>query len=128
VVLVLLLVGGCGTTGKSFSPLGSVTLIKVKKNNGVRVREDISELRLINQIVEFVDSNRKDWGRPWYGIPVPTVNLEFYDGQIFKGSFGLGKNFFETQRDGGFWSKDVPADQVGRLADLLAISKENLNR
>jgi hypothetical protein len=51
---------------------------------------------------------------------VPGVVIEFYNGTESKGSFGVGENFLETQRDGGFYSQDAAPDEVRSFLGLLA--------
>ncbi len=122
------ILSGCGRANqRAFPALGPVTLIKVSGKEKNEIETIISGQRSIEQIVDFVDSNRAGWYTPWYGIPVPAITAEFYDGQSFKGSFGVGKNFLETQRDGGFWSKEATPDEVRRFLDLVGKSKESFN-
>jgi hypothetical protein len=120
-VLYVLTLTGCGDNHRNMSPLEQVSMIKI----GGR---EISDPESIQRIVAFVDANKEGWRVPWYGVPVPAVTVEFYDGKTFRGSFGVGKDFFETQRDGGFWSKDAKSDEVGRFLDLVGKSKESLDR
>ena len=47
------------------------------------------------------------------------ATAEFYSGSDFKGSFGIGENFFESQRNGGFFSKSAAPSEVRRFLDLL---------
>jgi hypothetical protein len=100
-----LLLGSCFNSGclrgsKIALPvLGRVTLIKVKKD-GKEIRTKISDEQSIVKIIEFVDARNEGWEKPWYGIPVPTLEIEFYDGQDFKGSFGVGKGFFRNSTKG----------------------------
>jgi hypothetical protein len=95
-----------------------VSLIKIEGR-------EISDPHAIQQIVEFVDTNADGWNKPWYGIPAPTVTAEFYDGKHFKGSLGIGRNFFETQRDGDFWFKSATTDQTKRFLSLVGKSQES---
>ncbi len=124
-----LLLTGCGRANqRAFPALGRVTLIKISdKEERTENKTIISGQRSIDQIVAFVDSNREGWYTPWYGIPVPVITAEFYDGQSFKGSFGVGKNFLETQREDGFWSKDTTPEEVRRFLDLVGKSNVSFN-
>jgi hypothetical protein len=119
--LLALALTGCGDNHRNFSSLGEVSMIKIRGS-------EISDRESIRRIVAFVDANKEGWSVPWYGVPVPTTTVEFYDGKTFKGSFGIGKNFFEMQRDGGFWSKDAKSDEVGRFLDVVGKLKESPHR
>jgi hypothetical protein len=122
---LLLVIGlaGCGFSShrtRNFPAVGQVTAITVKGRDASNLPPKITDSARISQIVAFVDSHREGWYVPWYGIPVPSVSVEFYNGTEFKGSFGVGKNFLETQRDGGFYSHDATPGEVGRFLALLA--------
>ncbi|HEV2422245.1 MAG TPA: hypothetical protein VGS59_11100 [Candidatus Acidoferrales bacterium] len=76
---------------RDFPALGQVTAITVKERGTSNPK--ITDSARISQMVAFVDSHREGWYVPWYGIPVPDVSVEFYNGTEFKGSFGVGKSF-----------------------------------
>lgn len=90
----------------------------MKERDTSNLSAKIADSARISQIIAFVDSHREGWYVPWYGIPVPDVSVEFYNGTEFKGSFGVGKNFLETQRDGGFYSQDATPDEVSSFLAL----------
>ncbi len=43
---------------------------------------------------------------------MPIIEVQLFDGQAAKGSFGAGRNFFETQREGGFFSKRASPSEI----------------
>lgn len=92
----------------------------MKERDASNLSPKITDPARISQIIAFVDSHREGWHAPWYGIPVPSASVEFYDGTEFKGTFGVGKNFLETQRDGGFYSQDAAPGEVNEFLSLLA--------
>ncbi len=67
-----------------------------------------------------------NWRSPWFGIPVPIVEVQFFDGQQGKGSFGVGKDFFETQREGGFFSKGASPSEVASFFDAVNLDEATL--
>jgi hypothetical protein len=120
---LLLIIGlaGCGFhRTRNFPALGHVTAITVRESDAANLSPKITDSARVSQIVAFVDSHRGGWYAPWYGVPVPRVSIEVYEGTEFKGSFGVGKNFLETQRDGGFYSQDATSDEVNTFLALLA--------
>jgi hypothetical protein len=127
-IATLTLANGCGVGDQTFPLVGAVTEIRIVGRNHEKLAAPISDRRLVSQIVAFVDTERQGWNAPLGGIPVPTIVAEFYDGDIFKGHFGAGRNFFETQRVGGFFSKNANPDQVEQFLQLLGVSKDQLNR
>ncbi|MGA7062034.1 MAG: hypothetical protein WA690_10960 [Candidatus Acidiferrales bacterium] len=106
---------------RAFSTLGPVTSVTVVGLGGSKQLVKITEQQVVFQIVTFVDSRRTGWETPWYGIPVPTVRVEFFNGAQFKGSFGSGADFFETHRDGVFCSQSASPSEVRRFLDLLGV-------
>jgi hypothetical protein len=106
---------------RDFSTLGPVTSVTVVGLDGSKELVKITDQQVVSQIVAFVDSRRTGWETPWYGIPVPTVTAEFFKGTQFKGSFGSGANFFETQREGVFCSQRASPSDVRRFLDLLGV-------
>jgi hypothetical protein len=106
---------------RDFSTLGPVSSVTVVGLDGSKQLVKITEQQVVLQIVAFVDSRRTGWQTPWYGIPVPTVTAQFFNGAQFKGSFGSGANFFETQREGVFCSQSASPSEVRRFLDLLGV-------
>lgn len=121
-LIVLMALVGRGNRTRQFPSLGSVTLITISVHDRSQLLTKITDERAISQIVFFVDAHRDGWGTPPFGTPVPVVTAEFYDGTGFKGSFGVGQNFIETQRDGGFFSQSVSTSEVRRFLDLVGIN------
>jgi hypothetical protein len=54
------------------------------------------------------------------------VTVQFYDGAEFKGHFGVGRNFLETQREGGFFSQRVSSAEVRRFLDLVGVNASSV--
>jgi hypothetical protein len=107
---------------REFPMLGQVSSVNVKLGSMPFVK--ITNPQKVSQIVAFVDSHRMGWMKPWYGIPVPAVTVEFFDGMVFKGSFGAGNAFFETQREGGFFSQSASPSEVHRFLDLAGVGHD----
>ena len=104
---------------RNFPALGHVTTINVTDQDASGLSSSITDSAKISQITAFVDSHRSGWYQPWYGVPVPRVSVEFHNGTELEGSFGVGKNFLETQRDGNFYSQDATSDEVDGFLTLL---------
>jgi hypothetical protein len=110
-----------GVPPRNFPSLGHVTRISVVGSDASKPLVMITDPKKISRIVMFVDSHRKGWEAPRYGIPVPAVTAEFFDGTEFKGHFGAGRGFFETQREGVFRSQDASPAEVHRFLALLGV-------
>jgi hypothetical protein len=119
-LFVLIGLAGCGGhSTHNFAVLGSVTAISVKGSDPSHSSTKITDGRAITQIVAFVDAHRNGWVAPWFGVPVPIEVAEFYSGTEFKGSFGVGKDFLETQRDGSFFLQSATSNEVSSFLKLL---------
>ena len=86
----------------------------------------VTDKEKIQWIVAFVDQHRAGWGVPWQGVPIPNVNLLFYDEKEFKGSFGVGRRSFVTQRYGRFMSKNLTVEERREILMRLGIEEEFL--
>jgi len=108
----------------SFPPVGKVTKIEVTNNMSTPLKK-ITEKNQIAKITAFVDKNSSGWGGfgDWAGVPVPKVVINFYDGEKFKGHFGVGANFFETQRNGDFMSQNASEGEREEFLNLIGIDK-----
>jgi len=113
-VLVITPLAACGGRQHDFPPLGPVTTANlwISASNGSKYGWKISDPKDLSPIAAFVDSHRSKWGTPWYGVPVPIVEVQLFDGQQLRVTFGVGKNFFETQREGGFFSQSASPSEI----------------
>ena len=123
-----LCMAACSMGKHDFSPLGSVTTAElwISAGDGSKYIWKISDPKDVSRIAAFVDSHRTDWGTPWYGVPVPIVEVRFFDGQQAKGSFGVGRNFFETQRQGGFFSKSASPSEIRGFYEVVNLDDAKL--
>jgi len=100
-----------------FSKFSKVTKIVVL-NHSREVRT-IEKADQIDKIVQVVNKHLAGWKTPWYGIPVPDWRVEMFSGEEFMGSFGSGKGFFETQREGGFFTKSAVESELHDFNRLI---------
>jgi hypothetical protein len=127
----ILLAGCVGTMPRrQFGPLGRVSQIDIwiHQRDGSSDSVTIRDPKEIATVVAFVDQRSGDWRTPWYGIPVPTVEARFYDGQTFKGHFGVGKDYFECQRDGVFVSKSASDADIHEFLNVIDVDYETFKK
>lgn len=134
----LLLVLGCcslgyfiGSRGTTYPLLGPITRIVVKTNTVNVPTYVIDDPIAVRQIVDFVDRQRHGWGAwgsGWAGIPVGQINLEFFNGDEFHGSFGIGPGFFECQREGDFDSKHCSRSSEIEFLKLIGLPDYDLHQ
>lgn len=128
-LLLALFLLGCGSR-RHFSPLGPVTSANlwISASDGSKYGWKISDPKDLSRVVAFIDSQRADWNTPWFGTPVPIVEVQLFDGQRARGSFGVGKEFFETQREGGFFSKRASRIEIRDFFDALNLDDATVKK
>jgi hypothetical protein len=114
---------GCKT--HSFPPFENVTRIEVRTNLNSPI-STITDKQEVASILAFVNARSEQWGAPWYGVPVPTMVANLYAGTAFLGHFGVGTNFFELQRSGGFFSRSASDAERKEFMKLLAVPFEKI--
>ena len=121
-------VGCCALTPgtKTYSPLGPVTRVEVHVNG--RTVQVIDDPVRVARIVEYADAHRQDWGgtSDMFGVPVPRVSADFYEGDKFRGHFGVGPGYFETQREGDFASRVASKREEREFLELLDMGNLDL--
>lgn len=110
----------------SFPPVGTVTRIVVKDQN--QTLETITNPTKIASLVSLVDSKRHRWYTPLAGTPALKISLLFYNNTEFKGAFGVGSNFFYTQREGTFEAKSATDKEIQGFLDVMGVEKKRLFR
>jgi len=120
-----LCMAACSMGKRDVSPLSAVTTAElwISASDGSKYIWKISDTKDLSRIAAFVDSRRTDWVTPWYGIPVPIVEVRFFDGQQAKGNFGAGRNFFETQRQGVFFPKNSSPNEIRDFYDVVNLAR-----
>jgi len=118
----------CSASKRDFPPLGPVTTANlwISASDGSKHAWKISDPNDLSRIAAFVDSHRTNWGTPWFGVPVPIVEVQFVNGQKGEGSFGVGKDFFETQREGGFFSRSASPSEIRAFLDVVNLDDATL--
>ena|SRR5579863_6595887 len=133
IVVALLLVAplaGCGMRKHSFPPLGPVTTANlwISASDGSKYGWKISDPNDLSPIVAFVNLHRSNWGTPWFGVPVPIVEVQLFDGEQARGNFGVGKDFIETQRDGGFFSQSALPSEIRGFFDAVRLDDATVKK
>jgi hypothetical protein len=105
--------------------LDKVTRVEVRARHRSVIKTLIAGEQL-DKVVAFVNGQREGWERPWAGIPIPQVTAGFYDGETFKGHFGVGRGFFETHREGEFASKRATAAECAAFLLLIGVDKKTI--
>jgi hypothetical protein len=128
--VAVLAVGCCALASgtKTYSPLGPVTRIEVH-TDGQPVKVIDDPVR-VARIVEYADARRQRWGgtSDAFGVPVPRVSAFFYEGDKFRGHFGVGPGFLETQRDGDFASRVASEREEREFLELLDVGNYDLRK
>ena len=119
--LVAFMGGGCGAIldgpDESFPPFNAIDHVQVNCNS--RQVASVTDPASVNSITIFANQRLSHWSTPWAGIPVPNTTVGFYSGKTFVGHFGSGVNFFETQREGGFFSREASPSELNQFKAIL---------
>jgi hypothetical protein len=110
----------------SFPPVENVVRIEVRTNSDASIKT-ITDEQTIMSILAFVNKRSGGWETPWYGVPVPTVVANLHSSSTLLGHFGVGANFFETQRKGGFFSRSATVAERRQFMELLGIPFEKIS-
>lgn len=133
-ILVVLLMAmpllACCGNKHDFSPLGPITTANlwISASDGSKYGWKISDPKDLSRIVTFVDSQRANWSAPWFGVPMPTVEVQLFDGQHLKRTFGAGKNHFEAQYEGRFLSKRASSGEIRGFFDAVNLDDTTLKK
>ncbi len=105
------------SNNRKFSEFSKVTKIVVV--HGSHEMRTIEDGQQISKIIRFANRYLEGWETPWYGIPVPMWTVDVYSGGTFLGHFGFGKGFFETHREGGFFTRSASETEIQQFASLI---------
>ena len=123
-IVLTLMMSACTEPAIEFPKVARASRVVVKDRSGKTF--EIAEADRVHAIVDFIDARRDRWEQPWYGVPVGRVHLSIYNGDEFKGTLGIGKNFFDCQRYGRFASRSASDGEVSEFLQLLGLSPETL--
>jgi len=104
-------------TRRSFPVVEGTTRIDVRTN--LDSLGTVTDPARIAGVLAFVNARRTGWEQPWAGVPVGTLGVTFYRGRDVQGSFSVGPGFFETQREGDFFSRDATSQEITQFRALL---------
>ena len=110
----------------SYKLLGDVTKIVVMDQN--QKLKEITDKEHVEQIVKSIDQNRHGWYMPIQGTPIPKIKLLLYNDVEFKGSVGIGEDFFWTQREGRFDAKPATDEELQTFLNTVGVDKKRLYR
>jgi hypothetical protein len=113
-------------TKASYHPLGQVTEVVVNDQN--QILKKITDPVKIAEVIKFVNDHRHGWYTPIQDVPVPKITLRFYNHTQYKGAFGVGSNFFYSQRDGRFDAKSATVEEIQSFLNLIEVDKRRLSR
>src|SRR5262245_60488070 len=110
----------------SYRLLSGVTKIVVMYQD--QKLKEITDKESIAQIVKEIDQKRHGWYMPIQGTPIPKIKLRLYNDEEYKGSFGIGMDFFWTNRSGGFDGKPATDEELQTFLNTVGVDKKRLYR
>jgi hypothetical protein len=102
-----------------FGALQNADRIEVRDTSAA-VLKTLSDAAQVQAAATFIGRRETGWKDPLSGPLIPHIVLMFYSGTRFLGGFGVGNSYIVSYppKD-GFWSRDVPAEEVKRLLFAL---------
>jgi hypothetical protein len=127
-VTILILLASCDQpVDRIAPPLGQVTEVRISVGgNNLKTVKTIRDHEAISRIVAFVDARSDLWKIDAVGVPVAQVAARFYDGDKYKGFFGAGRSFFETNRVCLFCSRNASSEEVRAFLKLVEMDESYL--
>jgi hypothetical protein len=115
-----------GTT--TFPPFPTEIDVVTVHGLGLDTLRSISDPDSISDLLAFINERTDRWGgiSDVFGVPIPLIRVDLYDSQDqqnrgFRGSFGAGNDFFETQRVGTFASRPASTRELEEFARLVGV-------
>jgi len=103
-----------------------IEVVETKPPRGNLVKE-IDDPRQVARIIAFVNANRTGYREPWFGEPLPPIDVNFYERRRYKGHFGVGPEFFEIHRGTiTFLSRPASFEEVRQFMDLIGLDQSML--
>ena len=127
--LALATISCAGLVPTTYPPFENVVRIEISWDSELGGEEEnlvIDDPREIDAVMRFVNERSGGWSHPWHGVPVPFLVANFYQGRKFIGHFGVGANFFETQRDGDFSSRSAENHERFEFMNLLGVPERKI--
>ncbi|HJU27842.1 MAG TPA: hypothetical protein VJ718_01650 [Candidatus Binataceae bacterium] len=122
-VFALTLVG-CASPPRDFPPWSRVTRVEVLRTDNPHgdVLKEIRDPTQVARIVAFANENLTGYREPWFGEPLPAIDVAFYDRRRYVGHFGVGPEFFEIHRGMiTFMSRPASERQVREIMRLINV-------
>lgn len=116
---------GCSLHGHriDFKPLERADRIEVRTRVDAPVKS-INDPAQVQAARDFIRHYGSGWEDPLRGPLVPTFMLYFYEGQRGLGGFGIGSGYIVSHPPtAGFWSRDVPPQEIDRLLRVLGLKE-----
>jgi hypothetical protein len=130
-LLPAVMINACTSPLQDFPPWGKVTRIEILKTTSPHgdVLKEISDPDQVAKIVAFVNANRTGYREPWFGEPIPRIDVAFYDRNLYQGHFGVGPEFFEIHRGSiTFMSRPASEEEVNEIMELINLDSDLLRR
>lgn len=81
----------------------------------------------IARLLAFVNDRNHGWGElDMFGVPIPKITAGFYTSRDavsreYRGRFGAGATFFETQRAGSLGTRPATIEELEEFAGLIGV-------
>jgi hypothetical protein len=121
-VLVITAALGASCLGRqlTFDRLRAADRIDIRTNHQQPLRT-IRDPEVIDAARDAVARHDAGWKTPWYGSPVPRLQVSFFHGTELVGGYGVGKDFLTTESGPALLTRPVPPEEAARIAQILGV-------
>jgi hypothetical protein len=129
--IIVAALAGCSSPPNDFPPWNRVTRVEIIKTSSPKpdILKEIKDPDQVARIVAFANANRTGYREPWFGEPIPPIDVAFFDRRRYVGHFGVGPSFFEIHRGMiTFMSRPASAEEVHEILKLIDVDETALAR
>jgi hypothetical protein len=108
----------------TFEHLKDAERVEVRTNHDRLVRK-VEDAVVMADARAFILAHADGWETPWYGTPVPRLQVNFYRGERLIGGFGVGRDFLTTDPGPVFMSRSVQGQDVEELLRRLSVAMQS---
>ena len=120
VLLCAVVVFGCFGHAMTFDHLRDVDRVEVRTNHD-KLLKTIQDAAVIAAAQAAVARHDLGWSTPWYGTPVPRLQVNFYKAGQLLGGYGVGIDFLTTDPGPTFMSRAITHSEALQIAATVGV-------
>src|SRR5262245_32837775 len=105
----------------TFDHLRGADRVEIRTNNDQRVKT-IRDPAVTRAARAAVARHDLGWKKPWYGTPVPALQVNFFRDVRLLGGHGVGGDFLTTDPGPSFMLRSITPQEVDEITLLLGVA------